>query len=88
MNDLYKQQLIPRQKDAFLCSARCCDSSNDMGDLQKWWALVLDWLSWHACCHRPAVHGPQQQCIQLACPVECQGAAAPAWHVYTTLPCA
>ncbi len=51
MNDLYKQQLIPRQKDAFLCSARCCDSSNDMGDLQKWWALVLDGLLWHACCH-------------------------------------
>lgn len=36
MNDVYQKQLIPRQKDAFLCSARCCDSSKDMGDLQQW----------------------------------------------------
>jgi hypothetical protein len=36
MNDVYKKQLVPRQKDAFLCSARCCDASGDMADLQKW----------------------------------------------------
>jgi hypothetical protein len=38
MSEVYKKQLIPRQKDAFLCSARCCDASGDMADLQKWCA--------------------------------------------------
>lgn len=31
--------LRPMQKQAFLCSAKCCDSSSSQQALQQWWVL-------------------------------------------------
>lgn len=36
MDELQRQQLIPIQKEAFLCSAKCCDKHQDMHHLQQW----------------------------------------------------
>ena len=35
MEDLQRRHLIPTQKQAFLCSAKCCDSHSDLGTLQQ-----------------------------------------------------
>jgi hypothetical protein len=36
MDEMQRQNLIPLQKDAFLCSAKCCDKHKDMNNLQQW----------------------------------------------------
>ena len=36
IGDLQKQYLLPKQKDAFLCCAKCCDASDDLQALQGW----------------------------------------------------
>lgn len=35
MSDLQKQRLIPMQKEAFLCSAKCCDASSPLPLIQQ-----------------------------------------------------
>ncbi|KAK9809831.1 hypothetical protein WJX72_000021 [[Myrmecia] bisecta] len=35
VEDLEKSELRPRQKDSFVCSARCCDSSASQQNLQQ-----------------------------------------------------
>lgn len=37
MQDVQRQHLIPKQKEAFLCCAKCCDNQpDDMRQLQGW----------------------------------------------------
>ena len=36
ISDIQKQYLLPKQKDAFLCCAKCCDVSDDLQALQGW----------------------------------------------------
>jgi len=36
MDEMQRQYLIPLQKDAFLCSAKCCDRHKEMQNLQNW----------------------------------------------------
>lgn len=40
-----KSHFRPMQKEAFLCQARCCDSSADQGALQAWCAAPGNCLS-------------------------------------------
>lgn len=35
LQSIQKQHLLPRQKDAFLCSARCCDTASSLQDVQS-----------------------------------------------------
>lgn len=34
--DISKKYILPTQKEAFLCCAKCCDKVGDMQDLQSW----------------------------------------------------
>ena len=37
VEDVTKQHLIPKQKEAFLCCAKCCDNNADSTqNLQNW----------------------------------------------------
>ena len=38
MGDMQKRYLIPMQKEAFLCSARCCDPGVQLPSIQQWCA--------------------------------------------------
>eukprot|EP00878_Enallax_costatus_P017603 GHUV01018495.1.p1 GENE.GHUV01018495.1~~GHUV01018495.1.p1 ORF type:complete len:142 (+),score=38.41 GHUV01018495.1:157-582(+) len=35
MDEMQRKGLVPMQKEAFLCSARCCDQTQDMQQLQQ-----------------------------------------------------
>lgn len=35
MDEMQRTHLIPLQKDAFVCSAKCCDKHKDMSALQQ-----------------------------------------------------
>lgn len=37
VEDIQRSYLIPQQKEAFLCCARCCDQHQDTQGLQRWW---------------------------------------------------
>ncbi len=36
VEELQKQHLVPKQKEAFLCCARCCDFPDNTAQLQNW----------------------------------------------------
>jgi hypothetical protein len=36
MDELQRKNLIPLQKESFLCAAKCCDKHSDMQALQQW----------------------------------------------------
>jgi hypothetical protein len=36
MDELQRKNLIPLQKESFLCAAECCDKHSDMQALQQW----------------------------------------------------
>ena len=37
MNEIQRSHIVPKQKEAFLCCAKCCDNTMDMQSLQGWW---------------------------------------------------
>lgn len=41
MQDIHRDLLQPMQKEAFLCCARCCDTSDGMQQLQNWCACSV-----------------------------------------------
>ena len=46
--DIQKQHLLPKQKEAFLCCAKCCDTADDLQHLQGWCvAGPHSWRAWH-----------------------------------------
>lgn len=36
MDEMQRKSLVPLQKESFLCSAKCCDQTQDMQQLQQW----------------------------------------------------
>jgi len=57
--EIQKAHLLPKQKEAFLCCAKCCDSSDDLQQLQGWWVDAIRWLSdAPACAASHMVHLP------------------------------
>jgi hypothetical protein len=52
VDDVQKQHIIPRQKEAFLCCARCCETEVSTGAqaLQAWWVGgKREGLVWQDC---------------------------------------
>jgi len=66
--EIQKAHLLPKQKEAFLCCAKCCDSSDDLQQLQGWWVDAIRWLSDAPACaashmvHLPCMHGKAPPC--------------------------
>ena len=78
IGDIQKQHLLPKQKEAFLCCAKCCDSSDDLQQLQGWWvpsrhAISPCNLATQSC------HAPAPCCILHYCSPTMH-AAAPTMH--------
>jgi Eukaryotic protein of unknown function (DUF842) len=37
VEDIQKKHLLPKQKEAFLCCAKCCDTNDNVQQLQGWY---------------------------------------------------
>ena len=36
IEDIQKGVLLPKQKEAFLCCAKCCDTAGGVRDMESW----------------------------------------------------
>ncbi len=68
IGDIQKQHLLPRQKEAFLCCAKCCDVSSDLQQLQGWWGRTSPS---HACddMQTPCAHSQCRTLLSSFCSV-------------------
>jgi hypothetical protein len=37
MTEVQRTLLVPKQKEAFLCCAKCCDANSEPKEIQQWW---------------------------------------------------
>ncbi|EFJ42538.1 hypothetical protein VOLCADRAFT_107230 [Volvox carteri f. nagariensis] len=58
VEDIQKKVLIPKQKEAFLCCAKCCDTSSGPRDLEACRLLHRD--APQPCCRHPLLLPPER----------------------------
>ena len=62
MNDVDRSHFRPLQQQAFLCQARCCDSSQTQADLRNWCAAA----ALHSCKCGSQMLRVDATCLQTA----------------------